>query len=172
MSSSDKSKKQPAKRVLDVIPEGPYDNSLDAVPPAPPQSQDAPGIGSHQRQAAENDAERLLLPRDALIAMRKSGGLRFSTQQIVIYKDGRVAASPNTAGEARMLTDAQIAELYRTLDSIDFSQFTSRTGRQNPDAFAYEIAVRTGRATRRVEVFDGSIPEPLAPLIHLLRQFM
>jgi hypothetical protein len=65
-----------------------------------------------------------------------------------------------------------MAELYRALDSIDFSQITSTTGRQNPDAFAYEIAVRTGRATRRVEVFDGSIPEPLVPLIRLLRQFM
>jgi hypothetical protein len=170
--SSDNPKKQPAKRVRGVIPEGPYDDSLDADSPAPSSPPIAPGIGSHQRQAAENDPERLLLPRGALIAMRKSGGLRFSTQQIVIYEDGRVAASPGTTGEARRLTDAQIAELYRTLDSIDFSQFTSKTGRQNPDAFAYEIAVHVGRTTYRVEVFDGSIPEPLAPLTQLLRQFM
>jgi hypothetical protein len=104
--------------------------------------------------------------------MRKSGGLRFSTQQVVIYKDGRVAAGAVTSPETQILTDAQLAELYRAFDDVDFSQFPATIGRQNPDAFAYEIAVRVGHNTYRTEVFDGSIPERLAPLIQLLRQFM
>src|SRR5436190_5052243 len=165
MSSSDNPKKQPAKRVRGVIPEGPYDDSLDVTPSAPTQPQHAPGAGSHQKQTAQNDVGALQLPKDALIAMRKSGGLKFSTQQVVIFKDGRVVSSSRPAAEPRVLTDAQLAELYRTLDSLDFSQFTSTSGQQNPDAYAYEMAVRTGRTTQQVGVLDGSIPEPLAPLI-------
>ena len=35
-----------------------------------------------------------------------------------------------------------------------------------------EIAARIGRRTKTVEVFEGSIPESIAPLVRQLRQLM
>jgi len=43
-------------------------------------------------------------------------------------------------------------------------------GRQNPDAFAYEIVARLARRVYAVEAFQGSIPAPLAPLIQQLNR--
>jgi len=34
--------------------------------------------------------DRLKLPRGAFIAFRQSGGLRFSTREVIVYNDGHV----------------------------------------------------------------------------------
>jgi hypothetical protein len=187
----DENEQKPGDRVLGVIPGGPRDSTLEeagmntrATSDAPErvepavQAQSKPGVGSHRRKGAQGapvpaEVGKLALPRGGLVAMRKSGGLKFSTQQVVVYKDGRAVSdtSRGAGGKARKLSDAQLAELYRTLDGIDFSRLEPTIGRQNPDAFAYEIAVRIGRTLYNVEVFDGSIPEEIEPLIRLLRQF-
>ena len=148
---------QPAEgRVPGAIPEGPHDTRLEAGGP-PREREHACG-----------------LPQGAWLAVRKSGGLLFSSREVAVYPDGRVTATaiggggPAHAAAPRRLTEAQLAALRRALEGIDFGRLPAPAGRQRPDAYAYEIVVRSGRAAHAVEVFDGSIPQPLAPLI---RQF-
>ena len=70
-----------------------------------------------------------------------------------------------------MLSEAELAELRRALEHAGFGRLPASSGRQNPDAFAYEIVARPARRAYAVEVFQGSIPEPLKPLIELLGRF-
>jgi hypothetical protein len=118
------------------------------------------------------------LPAGAIIAMRRSGGLRFTTKRVVIYQDGRVVLEGNvTPGEtrrprSRRLSDRELAELYRAIGHANLHALPSSSGRQSPDAYAYEIVARDGQATHPVEVFDGSIPEQLEPLIQVLTRYM
>jgi hypothetical protein len=58
------------------------------------------------------------------------------------------------------------------LEAANFPESPSTSGRQSPDAYAYEIAARIAGSTYSVEVFDGSIPEQLSPLIQLLTSYM
>lgn len=153
---------------LGIAPEGPRDSRLDAEA-APASAVGEPPPGSD---------EELALPEGAWIAMRKSGGLLFSSREVVVYRDGRVTSTaigggrPARAGSPRRLTEGQLAALRRTVGQIDFDRLPAHSGRQGPDAYAYEIVARTGRASRALEVFDGSIPQPLAPLIQQLNQLL
>ena len=116
-------------------------------------------------------SENLALPRGAWVAMRKSGGLRFTSREIVVYRDGRVTyAGDYTAGQVRTwkLTDTQVSRLHGALAEIDFSHLPPAAGRQNPDAYAYEIVARIGRRVQRAETFDGSIPDALKPFLRQL----
>ena len=118
------------------------------------------------------------LPRGAFVIMRKSGGLLFSSREIAVYGDGRVtyrrseACAPAEARSVRRLTEKQVVKLRGALEKIDFARKRFASGRQNPDAFAYEIVARVGRAAHFVEAFEGSIPRALAPLIRQLGRLM
>lgn len=122
---------------------------------------------------AEDDP--LALPTGALVAMRRSGGLLFSSRTIVVYPDGRLATSalggghPARAGATRSLSAAQLARLRQILGGIDFARLrTMPSGHPRPDAYAYELAAPVGRATASLEVFEGAVPPTLAPLLGLL----
>jgi hypothetical protein len=163
------------------IPVNPYDTQPD-VNPAPVAAShrkpDAPAQGAQPEIPLPDREETLVLPRGAWIAMRKSGGFKFSSREIVVYRDGRVVEQSSgtarrpRAAATRQLTDAQLAELGRLLERANLAALPAVVGRQSPDAFAYELAARIGRRTKTVEVFEGSIPESLAPLIRRLRQLM
>lgn len=118
------------------------------------------------------------LPAGAWIAMRQSGGLLFSSREVVVYRDGRAATSavgggrPAHTGAPRPLTEAELAALRRALEQIDFSRLPTAAGRQPADAYVYEIVARSGRRSQAVEVFDGSIPPTLAPLIRQLSRLL
>lgn len=138
---------------------GPPVTPVPAVPLTPP----APGIGD----------DRLVLPDGALVAMRRSGGFRFSSREVVIYHDGRVAVDSDAEGPTepvitRRLSYKELAELYSALDAANSTQLPTTRGYQNADAYAYEIVTRSGTAVHSIEVFDGSIPAQLAPLIRFL----
>lgn len=115
--------------------------------------------------------ERLQLPLGAFLAFRQSGGLKFSSRELVVYPDGRVSyGGPDLSKHAyaragRKLNDGQIARLRKTLNQAGFFRLPSTTGEQPPDSFAYEIAARLGNRSNFVEVFDGSIPDALQALI-------
>jgi hypothetical protein len=197
----------PSKRVLGKLPKGARDSELEPPPEgtfgaqsgAPPDIEPGrlqqrkgskpPPRASHRRppRRSADDGDKLDLPEDALVGMRRSGGFRFTSKSVVIYRDGRVITEGTGYGTARqapsrILSDEEFAELYRALDRVrgqgsevgtdSFPGSPATIGRQNPDGYAYEIAARIGTDTYAVEVFDGSIPEQLAPLIKILSRHM
>jgi hypothetical protein len=123
------------------------------------------------------DESALRLPRGGFVAFRKSGGLDFSTREVVVYPDGRVAYDVRGVPQKeynrlrRALNDGQIAALRHSLDETGFWK-EEGGGEQNPDAFAYEIAARLGQRSNEIQVFDGSVPERLRPLIEQLTRLL
>ena len=140
-----------------------------AKPPDAPAS--APSVLSANEPVAES--EPLRLPRGAFVALRKSGGLHFTTREVVVYPDGRVAYDARGVPQKeytrlrRALNDGQVHSLRKLLDQTNF-WMTAGGGKQNPDAYAYEIAARVGQRSNEIEVFDGSVPEKLQPLLERL----
>jgi hypothetical protein len=119
----------------------------------------------------------LALPRGALVAMRRSGGLKFSTQEIYVYPDGRVTHGEDLSKEAharpgRKLNDAQIMRLRRLLSSSGFFGLKTEPRPQDPDAHVYELAARLGSKSNQVELHTGAIPDSLAPLVEMLSQLL
>ena len=121
---------------------------------------------------------RVQLPLGAFIAFRKSGGLKFSSREIVLYPDGRVSfggadlSKEVYARATRQLNNGQIFDLRKLLDRANFFRLPSATGNQPPDSYAYEIVARLGSRSNFVEVFDGGIPDALKPLIDKLSALM
>jgi hypothetical protein len=119
------------------------------------------------------EPEPLHLPRGAFIAFRKSGGAEFSTREVVLYPDGRVAFDARGVPQKeynrlrRALNDGQVLALRKLLDQTNFWH-TESAVRQNLDAFAYEIAARLGQRANSIQVFEGSVPEKLEPLLERL----
>jgi hypothetical protein len=83
--------------------------------------------------------EPLKLPRGAFLALRKSGGLNFTTREVVVYPDGRVAYDARGVPQKeynrlrRVLNDAQVLGFRKLLDQSNFWKSES-VGAQNPDA--------------------------------------
>lgn len=156
-------------------------------PSQPPESEvlaHIPGSGTagglHVNQGAgevPGGAEPLARPRGALVAMRKSGGIRFTWRLVIVHQDGRVIYKSNQLGAPAAahvighLQPAQLAELQAALAQADFTG-SPAGAKQNPDAFAYEIIARIGRRNRSAEAFEGSIPATLQPLIRQLNALM
>lgn len=161
-------------------------------PPSEPPASDVlariPGAGTpgglhvnqhptEQPSGADLANEPLTRPRGALVAMRKSGGIRFSWRLVVVHQDGRVIYKSNQIGAPPaaqvigQLQSDQLAELRGAIVQADFAS-PPAGARQNPDAFAYEIIARVGRRNRATEAFEGSIPAGLRPLIRQLNALM
>ncbi len=133
------------------------------------------GAGGHPLPAPGADDDKLQLPHGGLVAMRKSGGFRFTSQEVIIYTDGQVTVQHAAAGgqsSARRLNDVQLAQLYRALEGANLPGLPHTAGQQNPDAYAYEIAAHLGSTIYSVEAFDGSIPHALDLLIQMLTQYL
>jgi hypothetical protein len=153
----------PPSDILGKLPRGAYDSGLKVnQPPAPPDPLPA---------SEPTSADTLRLPRGALVAMRRSGGFKFRSREVVVYRDGRVNYDDGESGPRTVWTlgDAEMAELRRVLDQAKLAKLPT-AGRQNPDAFAYEIVARPTRRVYSVEAFQGSIPAALAPLIAQLNR--
>ncbi|HEX9372348.1 MAG TPA: hypothetical protein VF897_15140, partial [Roseiflexaceae bacterium] len=124
---SDPEERQPAEPAPDAPAlgrsgAGPRDSQLDAGPPTAPAShRRAPRSVQGEPAPAE---DRLELPAGALVALRKSGGLKFSSREVVVYRDGRVTyqaippEEPEAARAPRKLTRAQLADLRGLIGQI------------------------------------------------------
>jgi hypothetical protein len=127
-------------------------------------------LGSLTGQAR---ADRLTLPRGAFLAFRQSGGLRFSTREVIVYNDGRVIARRQSklgAGEgSQRITPEEVARLKEMIDQGGFFGLPRSIGSQSPDGYAYELIARAGRKSRSIEFFDGSLPSELQPLLARLK---
>jgi len=146
----------PSSDVLGTLSGGSYDSGLKVNPlPAP-----EPG-----------PADMLRLPRGGLVAMRRSGGFKFRSREVVVYSDGRVNYDNGESGPRTVWTmsDTELTALHSRLDQADLANLPA-AGHQNPDAFAYEIVARPARRVYAAEVFQGSIPASLAPLIAQLNR--
>ena len=178
MSNSHKKKQPPTaphSDVLGTLSDEPYDSGLrvnqpsapapvePSAPPAPPHAPIDP------LESAPVDT--LKLPRGALVAMRRSGGFKFRSRAVVVYRDGRVNYDDGENGPRTVwtLSEAEMAELRGALEQASLAQLPA-AGRQNPDAFAYEIVARPTRRVYSAEAFQGSIPASLVPLIKQLNR--
>jgi len=168
--------------VLGSVGTGPRDTELNPPTARTPISHrkgagQAPTAVTPTGQPAPPDADPLTLPRGGLVAMRQSGGLQFRSREIVVYRSGKAVyrqlapAGDQPIIDTRQLQLSELVELHHLLKQSNFAELLV-IGRQNPDAFAYEIVARVGRRVHFVEAFEGSIPESLAPLIHKLRDLM
>jgi hypothetical protein len=193
MSDTHKKKHLPPPPLSDILgdlSDAPRDSGLKAnqsPTPAEPQSADVLGTlsgGEYDTGLKVNQpaapapatpmpppADRLRLPRGALVAMRRSGGFKFRSREVVVYRDGRVNYDDGEGGPRTVWTlgDAEKAELQGLLAQANMAKLPT-AGRQNPDAFAYEIVARPARRVYSVEAFQGSIPASLAPLIQQLNR--
>jgi hypothetical protein len=188
MSNSRKKKHLPPPPLSDTLgrlSDEPYDSGLKVnQPPAPAEPQESDVLGTlsggaydsglkvNQPATPESSpANTLRLPRGALVALRRSGGFKFRSREVVVYRDGRVNYDDGESGPHTVWTmsDAELAELRRTIEQADLAKLPA-AGRQNPDAFAYEIVARPARRVYSTEAFQGSIPASLAPLIQQLNR--
>jgi hypothetical protein len=168
--------------VLGNVGAGPHDTELN--PPAPhapishrKETAQPPAAVTPTGQPAPPETDLLRLPRGGLVAMRQSGGLRFRSREIVVYRSGKAVyrqlapTGEEPASDTRQLHLSELVKLHHLLKQSNFAKLLV-VGRQNPDAFAYEIVARVGRRIHFVEAFEGSIPESLAPLIRKLQGLM
>lgn len=135
-------------------------------------SAEASPPGQYGPPATEGRDTGLQLPADALVALRRVGGFRFTSKQVTIYQDGRVemeGAGVNAdSAHSHSLSDAEFAEVYRALEAADFANLPSQAGRQSPDGYAYEIAADLSGNHYSAVAYDGGIPAQLAPLLKFL----
>jgi len=164
---------RPGESIAGTPPLGSRDPRPDSAPVPEPQPPLAPPGDAALPQPPPAEDDVLVLPVGALVAMRRSGGLLFTVREVVIYPDGRLATNTvgGGAGHARgtrVLDAAHMATLRHILGGIDFALLhAAPQGHPHPDGYAYEIAVRPG-GTPPLEVFAGTIPPALAPLLKLL----
>jgi hypothetical protein len=153
------------KPILGRISKGARDNKLEGDKTLPAARDLKPSLPK---------VDQLILPKPALVAFRKSGGLKFSSKEIVVYPDGRLTYSgtdllgkPST-GVEKKLKGTQVAAVRQLIEKAELFRLISGGGEQPPDGFAYEIAAQVGSRSSYVEVFDGQIPDSLLPLIQHL----
>ena len=175
--------RSPADPLRGTPPEPEVDRQFDGSLPTAERSQEpsaAPTCAPRaRRQPPEPDQpDALRLPPGAWLAARKSGGLLFSSREIAVHDDGRLTASAVGGGRSartsppRVLTSAQLAALRHAVARLDIHGLPATAGIQRPDTYVYEIAVRAGRSARTIEVAEGQVPPPLAPLVQQLNQLL
>jgi hypothetical protein len=122
--------------------------------------------------------DRLKLARGAFVALRQSGGLRFSTREVMVYHDGRVISRRQGKLDARegsrRITPGEVADLKAAITHGGLRALPpfASIGRPSPDGYAYELIARAGRILKSLEFFDGSIPSEVQPLLAQLKTLM
>jgi hypothetical protein len=167
-------------KVLGRLSPGAFDTTLggqaapDEAPPLrlpPPVSPDERPVERRSRRRRAGEAsEHAGLPRGALVALYRSGGLVFRTSSVVVYRDGRVTYDYDGPGGERaqavwVLSDAELDQLRAMIDAIDWKAIQFAHTAQRSDAYAYELFARHGRHLRRLETAEGAIPAQAEPLI-------
>ena len=139
------------------------------------------GAASHRKGAPTSDAaempppsddDTLVLPSTAIAALRKSGGLRFSSREVVVFRDGRVsyralAPQPEPRRRSvRILSSAEMGELRRLIRACLLQP--RPPARSSPDAFVSEVATRSGRTVRQAELTPVAMDASEAALADFL----
>jgi hypothetical protein len=128
------------------------------------------------RLSAGPQDDRLTLPQGAIIAFRQSGGLRFSTREVTVYRDGHVTwrrtGKLGAAQGERQLTSEDVADLQALIGHSDLFGLPTTIGRPSPDGYAYELIARVRRKSTSIELFDGSVPLAVEPLLARLKAIL
>ena len=149
----------------------------------------AKDISSVQKKADASaspaDTEPLTLPRGALVTLRRSGGLRFTSRTITVHRDGQISHSLTGTGTRGLrdkvksapshVSNEQLSDLKIAVSQAGLDATATRkigASKQSPDSYAYEIIARLGNKQTAIEVVDGSIPQTLKPLIRKLSALM
>ncbi len=122
--------------------------------------------------APDAAGEALELPSGALLAFRRSGGMRFTTRTIFVYRGGWVLSVDAQAARRFHLRPDELDRLVGLALRAGLARHRPSGAAQPPDGYAYEIAARVGRQVRRAEVMTGSIPAALAPLVRALARLL
>lgn len=120
---------------------------------------------------ASTGDEALELPRGALVAFRKSGGLRFSSRGIVVGRGGWVEPMEGTVGRKRRITDEALATLERLLLQGGLARASYRKRSATPDGYAYELTARVAGKLRRVTLEDP-LPDEQERLVRVLQRLL
>jgi len=132
-------------------------------------------LGPHGAGRAEPEPDdRLILPRGALVAFRKSGGLRFTSRTCVVYRSGRVEREslPEGPGRPEYLTPAELRRLWRLVLRAGLGRLARLPGRPSPDGYGYEIAARFGRTARYVTFDEWRVPAAATLLVRALTRLL
>lgn len=113
----------------------------------------------------------LELPRGALVAFRKSGGLRFSSRGVVVTRGGWVEPMAGTAGRRRHITPEALAVLERLILRSGLTRVGQGPAPATRDGFAYEIAAHVAGRARSVELHDP-VPEGQERLVQVLTRLL
>jgi hypothetical protein len=122
----------------------------------------------------ETQDDALDLPQNGMVALRKSGGMRFTSRAVTVLRSGWAHQQPHAEPplRPRRVTPAAMKALRRLTLRARLGSLPSTIGTPSPDAYAYELAARIGRRVHRVTVYDGSIPARLEPLIRALTRLL
>lgn len=171
MTNDDKSPLiNPHGQVIAKIGASERDTTLNNAPPATSHRRNERPTPARESSAPDDS---LALPRGALVALRKSGGLAFSSQELVVYRTGRVTQRGSGVGRAsyertsQQLDAEQIDELTLLLKQANFPRFPAAT-RHSPDTLVTEIIARVGRRVKAAELAPGGAPDGLVPLMRWL----
>lgn len=115
--------------------------------------------------------EALALPRGALVAFRKSGGLRFSSRAIVVRRSGWVEPMAGTPGRRRRITEEALATLERLLLQSGLTRVSHRKGRGTADGYSYEIAAHLAGKERQLTL-DDPVPAEQERLVRVLQRLL
>lgn len=120
--------------------------------------------------------DRWELPRGAVIVLQQSGGLRFSTRAVLVYRDGRVFFRQQgklaTEEGTRRISPGEVTKLIELIKQSGLFELPGSIGQPSPDGYAYELIARVGRKSKAIEFFDGSIPSAMQPLLLQLKALM
>lgn len=138
----------------------------------PPSAAPSASRRKGEPTAAPPDDDVLVLPSTAIAALRKSGGLRFSSREVVVFRDGRVsyraiAPAPQLRRRSiRVLSAAELAALRRLIKACPLQP--KPPTRSSPDAFVSEVATRVGATVRQAELSPGTMDASEAALVEFL----
>lgn len=116
-------------------------------------------------------SDRPRLPRSALVAFRRSGGLRFSSRGVLIYRNGWIAPLSAPKKRTRHLGPAALLRLKRQLLRSRLNRAPAAVGSATRDGYSYEIVTRIGSREYVVELSDP-LPPTQARLARMLSRWL
>ncbi len=134
-------------------------------------------LGKNIASQSLRGAAKPTLSDGAIVCMRMSGGISFSSREVSVFADGHVRSKHvehgnDGAAATELNLDARVLEDMVSLITAETFAPVSIIGNQRPDTYAYELVATVDNKVHDLEVFDGSIPKPVGELITLLKTYL